>query len=279
MMFLPIIILALVQGLTEFLPISSSGHLILTHFALDDASMMGASKQKTMDIAVHIGTLLAVMAYFWHDVFMMAQGGVHLIRRRKTIQSRLAKNIIIASVPVILCGFILFQLNFTLFDSVHVVAWSTLLFGIVLYFADRSVELEEPVERFSVRESIIYGVFQCLALIPGVSRSGVTMTAGRFMGHSRIEAARFSLLIGIVAIAGAGVLASIAIVPDVTATDEFLKILGVGVLVSCVAAYGAIWCMMKWVSKSTFTPFVIYRVVLGLILLSLLYGGVIPRNI
>jgi len=280
MIFTHIAILALVQGVTEFLPISSSGHLVLTHFAMNDGSVMVVAQQKTMDVAVHVGTLIAVIAYFWRDVFTLARGGVDILCARKTNESRLTFNIVIASIPVIIAGLILFQFDFSFFDSLYVVAWSTLIFGIVLYVADKSVELAEPVERFSIRESMIYGLFQCLALIPGVSRSGITMTAGRFMGHSRVEAARFSLLLGMVAISGAGTLTGMSILSDVGDIDNgFITVLAIGAGLSCVSAYGAIWLMMRWVSKSTFTPFVIYRVVLGVILLGLLYGGVIPQNI
>ena len=280
MIFTHIAILALVQGITEFLPISSSGHLVLTHFGMNDGSVMDVAQQKTIDVAVHVGTLIAVMAYFWRDVFTLARGGVYILRARKTNESRLTFNIIIASIPVIIAGLILFQFDFSFFDSLYVVAWSTLIFGIVLYVADKSVELAEPVERFSIRESLIYGLFQCLALIPGVSRSGITMTAGRFMGHSRVEAARFSLLLGMVAISGAGTLTGMSMVSNVGDIDNgFITVLAIGAGLSCVSAYGAIWLMMRWVSKSTFTPFVIYRVVLGVVLLGLLYGGVIPQNI
>jgi undecaprenyl-diphosphatase len=125
---------------------------------------------------------------------------------------------------------------------------------------------------------MIYGLFQCLALIPGVSRSGITMTAGRFMGHSRVEAARFSLLLGMVAIAGAGLLTGLSLISGAAMYDGFLTMLSVGMAVSCVSAYIAIWLMMRWVSKSTFTPFVIYRIVLGTALLILLYSDIIPNN-
>ena len=182
------------------------------------------------------------------------------------------------SLPVIILGAILFQIDLTIFDSLAIVAWMTLIFGVVLYFADRLPESVEMNESPSIRQACIYGLFQCLALVPGVSRSGITMTAGRLMKHSRIEAARFSLLLGMVAIAGAGCLAAISLLSDVIISSDFWMILALGVLISCVAAYMAIYCMMQWISKASFTPFVIYRIILGIGLLMLLYSGVIPQD-
>lgn len=279
MIFLPIFILAFIQGITEFLPVSSSGHLVLVHSLFGDDFSLSAELQKIMDIAVHVGTLFAVMLYFRKDLQSLVFGGFSLILFRwKNPNSIMALKVIVASIPVIIVGLIVFKVDVTIFDSLSLMAWMSIIFGGVLFFADRKAQSEAIVEDFTWRQAIIYGLAQCLALVPGVSRSGITMTAGRFLGHNRTQAARFSLLLGMVAIAGAGTLTGFSLVSDVQVTREFLSILAVGVAVSFVTAYVAIVVMMRWISSSSFTPFVVYRIVLGCVLLGLLYSGVIPQD-
>lgn len=278
MVYLPIIILALIQGITEFLPISSSGHLVLAHYFLEEDVYTSPQHHKIMDIAVHVGTLIAVMLYFRADVAHLIKGGIHTVRHQNTSDRRLFLSVLVGSLPVIILGAVLFQIDLTIFDSLAIVAWMTLIFGVVLYFGDRFPESVEMDESPSIKQSLIYGLFQCVALVPGVSRSGITITAGRLMKHSRVEAARFSLLLGMVAIAGAGCLAAVSLLSDIAISADFWMILALGALISCVAAYLAIYCMMRWISKASFTPFVIYRIILGISLLVLLYSGVIPQN-
>jgi len=275
MAFLPIIILSIIQGITEFLPISSSGHLVLIHELMSDE--LNKVDQKRLDIAVHIGTLLAVILYFQSDFIKLILGGFDILRLRfntdNAIQSRL---IIIASIPVIIAGFILFSTNMTLFDGLHIMAWMSIIFGLLLYIADKQPETTTTIQNLTVKNSLFYGFAQCLALIPGVSRSGITMTAGRFLGHSRTESARMSLLMGMVTIAAAGILTSLSLFQSHPPSNDFLIIAAIGIAVSFITAYIAIWIMMKWFSgKGTMVPFVIYRVSLGVVLLSLLYGGII----
>lgn len=279
MILLPIVILAIIQGITEFLPISSSGHLVLTHAALGDALSLNDLSEKRLDIAVHIGTLFAVILYFRKDFLSLIMGGLDLVRlNRSTINAQKTYLILISSIPVIVCGLGLFLFDPTVFDALHIMAWMTLIFGVVLYFADKIPEQTRTVEEYSLKEGIIIGLAQCLALIPGVSRSGITMTAGRFLGHSRIESARFSLLLGMVTISSAGALTGLSLIDDQSVTSEFLTMIVTGIIVSFLTAYAAILLMMKWLKNNSFMPFVIYRVVLGLLLLGLLYGGFIPEN-
>jgi len=277
MMFLPVIILALIQGVTEFLPISSSGHLVLAHYVLEDGKTLSDLDQKRLDIAVHIGTLFAVLLYFRQDFIALITGGIHMILGRfKTVEAHKTSLILTASIPVIIMGFFLFQLDMSLFDSIEMMAWATLFFGVVLYIADGVPESETRVEDFRFKHALFYGMAQCLALIPGVSRSGITMTAGRFLGHSRIEAARMALLMGMVTITAAGTLAGIDVFHDHNVTQTFILMMGLGMVLSFLSAYIAIWVMMRWFAQSgTMTPFVIYRVILGLALLILIYSGVI----
>lgn len=280
MILLPIVILAIVQGITEFLPISSSGHLVITHALLDDQAITSDLAQKRLDIAVHIGTLLAVILYFHKDFFDLIVGFFALMTRKKeNVSAKKTSLILMASAPVMVCGFLLFIFDPTIFDSLEIIAWMTLVFGIALYLTDKSPERTVTIEQYSWKEAMIIGVAQCFALIPGVSRSGITMTAGRFLGHSRVEAARFSLLMGMVTIAAAGALTSISIFEDETLNSEFLTMLGVGIAVSFVMAYLTILIMMRWLKHNSFKPFVIYRIVMGLGLLALIYSGIIPENL
>ena len=281
MIFLPIVILAIIQGITEFLPISSSGHLVLVHYFFDDAESLTALDKKRLDIAVHIGTLLAVIAYFRRDFIDLIIGGIDLLQLKfDTDNATKAKLIIIASIPVIICGFILFAMDMTIFDSLEYIAWMSIIFGVILYFADKKPESDIVLKQFSYKNALFYGFAQCIALIPGVSRSGITMTAGRFLGHSRVQAARMSLLMGIVTIAAAGALTSLSLFQDSNISREFFKIAGIGIILSFITAYIAIMIMMKWFSDNgSMTPFVIYRVILGIGMLILLYSGVISENI
>jgi undecaprenyl-diphosphatase len=276
MIFLPVIILAIIQGVTEFLPISSSGHLVLVHEFIDDEGQFDALAKKRLDVGVHIGTLLAVILYFRNDFIELIKGALLLLKRdnynpltRKTI------NLLIASLPVIIAGLIIFSINPTMFDSITIIAWTTLLFGILLYICDKKPESEEQIENFSKQQALFYGFAQCLALIPGVSRSGITMTAGRYLGHSRTEAAKFSMLMGMVTIGAAGSLTGLSLFQDETLSSDFLIMLCTGMVIAFLTAYISILIMMKWLRQNSFTPFVIYRVLLGLALLALIYSGVI----
>jgi len=270
--YLPTIFLAFIQGLTEFLPISSSGHLVLIHEFVDTA--LSDINQKRMDVAVHIGTLFAVFIYFRGDLWDLICGGIDLIRFKKTVKRHKTLMIAISSVPVIILGFVVFMIDMTLFDSVHIMAWATIIFGVILYVADRRVQTSTSIEEFNVKNALVYGVAQCFALIPGVSRSGVTMTAGRFMGHSRVAAARYSLLMGMITISAAGFLGACSAINDTDISMNFINLIAIGMVVSFITAYATIYFMMRWFSgQGTMTPFVIYRLLLGIILLVGIYSG------
>jgi len=263
MPFYYILILALIQGITEFLPISSSGHLVLAHH------MMGqqTTHALTLDVAVHVGTLFAVLLYFRGDICRMLCG------LKKGGDRHLTAAIIIGSLPVIIAGFLLHITGPDWTRSLYLTAWCTLIFGIVLWVADKYKPAQKTLDDLTLRDAFFIGCAQVLALIPGTSRSGITMTAARWLGFSRTECARFSLLLAIVAISGAGTLGGI----DLIRSGDFS--LGFDVLLAAFMAFlsglAAIALMMRWLEKASFTPFVIYRIVLGIILLGLLYGGVI----
>jgi undecaprenyl-diphosphatase len=171
----------------------------------------------------------------------------------------------------------MFSMDVTMFDSISVIAWTTLIFAILLYISDQFPQRVITIP--TKKQAFFYGLFQCLALIPGVSRSGITMTIGRFLGHDRVNAARYSMLLGMVAILGAGLLTANSLISHTNFTNDFWVILCVGAVASCITAYITIVVMMRWVKKASFTPFVVYRVILAGVLLFLIHNGMIPEKI
>ncbi len=266
-----LIILALVQGITEFLPISSSGHLVLAHAALGHAEQMSEQQEKILDIAVHVGTLFAVCLYFRADLWRLILGGIDILRFRQTDNRRLALFALYASIPVIAAGFALHSFDAAIFDSLVVIGWTTLIFGVALWVADHYRPNERSIDTMGTKDAVLIGLSQIIALIPGTSRSGITMTMARWLGFSRTEAARFSLLLSIIAIAGAGTLAGLDVISIGSAA--FTRDLFIGAALAAVSAFITIALMMNWLLKASFTPFAVYRVILGAVLLGLYYGG------
>jgi undecaprenyl-diphosphatase len=272
-----IMIIALLQGLTEFLPISSSGHLVLAWEAFDllELSVPGFSDKDrlTIDIAVHVGTLFAVVLYFRADVLRLIKGFWTLCRRRSNANSELFLKVLVASIPVIIAGLLVKEFAAILLRSPWIIAVSTILFGLLLWFVDRSTMTVRKLDHISYKEALFIGFMQVLALIPGTSRSGITMTAGRVLGMERAETARFSMLLAIPAIGGAGALAGLdLIIAGDTALNQGALW---AVVVSFMTALVAIWAMMGWLRRANFTVFVIYRLMLGALLIAAIYTGVI----
>ncbi|HER26033.1 MAG TPA: undecaprenyl-diphosphate phosphatase [Rhodospirillales bacterium] len=262
---LHIVVLALVQGITEFLPISSSGHLVLVPV------LTGWQDQGLMiDVAVHVGTLFAVILYFWRDVLALIQGVLNLLRGRIDANTRMAGLIVLATLPVIVVGYALKQYGMEELRSITVIGWTTLGFGIVLYVADKMGMTLRRMEHMGVSDGVIIGLAQVLALIPGTSRSGITMTAARLLGVERTDAARFSMLLSIPTIVGAGVLMGLELYQTGNAQLTSDAILAAGL--AFVSALIAITLFMAWLRRSGFTPFVIYRIILGGGLLAFAYG-------
>lgn len=246
----------MVQGLTEFLPISSSGHLILASkiLKLDDQSLV-------IDVAVHVGTLFAVIAYFWRDLLSLGVGAARLLSGRRDPRSRLVYLLVIATLPVIVGGFLLNRYFPHGFRSVELIAWTTLGFAIVLWISDQLGMTVRRVEHLHYGSALFIGLAQVLALIPGTSRAGITMTAGRMLGMERTEAARFSILLSVPTIVGAGALTGLDLLHSGYATLQVSAFFATAL--SFVAGMIAIAVMMRWLRKSSFTPFVIYRIALG----------------
>lgn len=264
-----LLILAVVQGLTEFLPISSSGHLVLT------SRVLGWEDQGVaIDIAVHVGTLLAVMIYFWRDVGRVMTGTLRLLTFRGGPDARLAIMLLIATLPIVLAGFLARDIVSTVFRSVELIAWATIGFALLLWLADRIGMTVQRMEHLGAFGALAIGLSQILALIPGTSRSGITMTAGRFLGMERAEAARFSLLLSIPTIIGAGTLKGVEVWQAGDIALGYDAAIAIGF--SFVAGLASIAAMMRWLQTSGFGPFVVYRIALGILLLWWVYGSRLP---
>lgn len=262
-----LIVLAAVQGVTEFLPISSSAHLILIP-ALTGWPDQGLA----VDVAMHIGTLAAVALYFRGDVAAMAVGVLDIVRRRPGGEARLTGRVIVATIPVVVAGAALHDAVATDWRSPVVITATTALFGILLWAADRGRDdAAATVADLTWRGAVLIGLAQVLALVPGTSRSGVTMTAALVLGLRRAEAARFSLLLSIPTTAAAGVLA----VRDlVRAGDAALQAdAAVAAALAFVCAFAAIGALMRWLRRASFLPFVVYRLLLAAVLAAFLAGA------
>jgi undecaprenyl-diphosphatase len=269
-------VLALVQGLTELLPISSSAHLILTWevFArLEQPVDLGGQQELMLDIAGHIGTLAAIVLYFWRDVLAILGGALRLLMGRVDRRSRLFLLVLLSVIPAAVAGFLIQDIAAQELRLVELIAWTQIGFGLLLYLADRIGMTIRKIDHLRVVDVAVLGLAQALALIPGTSRSGITMTAGRFLGLERSEAARFSFLMAMPAIAGAGILAAL----DLMEMDSASASLGTDALITAAlsffASLAAVAFLMAWIRRQSFTIFVVYRVALGAFLLWLVYSG------
>ncbi len=262
-----IIVLAIIQGITEFLPISSSGHLILI-----PAFTGWPDQGLATDVMVHVGSLVAVLAYFWRDVIGLARGTLNLARGKVTTEGKLAIYIVLATIPAVAFGIFLKSsgMSATL-RSIEIIAWNAIIFGLLLYIADVVGKRVKVMEDMTFAPAILIGVAQAFALIPGTSRSGATMTAARFLGFERAEAARFSFLLGIPAIAGAGLLT----VKDFVDAGQGIPSDALwAAFLTFFSALAAIALLMAIVKRTSFLVFVIYRLALGLLLFALLYDWI-----
>ncbi|MCD7060292.1 undecaprenyl-diphosphate phosphatase [Pelagibacterium xiamenense] len=267
------VFLALVQGITEFLPISSSAHLILGHAILSALGVeaITAAEELAIDIALHVGSLGAVIVYFRRDIWLLLQGLFDGLTGKGGRRFRLLLVVIAASIPIVVIGFAAKDLVTEFARSITIIAWTTILFGIALWFSDRAREAKSDIESLSWRDAMVVGFAQCIAIIPGVSRSGICMTAGRAVGLDRPLSARLAMLLSIPTILGAGVLAGYDLYKAGNAEVTGNAIFG-GIL-AFFAALAAIALLMRWLKSQNYTPFVIYRLVLGVVLLALVYGG------
>lgn len=261
--FWHILALAILQGLTEFLPISSSAHLILL------PQLLGWSDQGlAFDVAVHVGTLTAVIVYFRSELILMARDwGSSLIGRPQTMESRLVWAVLLGTVPAGLAGLLLNGIMETSLRSPIVIAFAMIGFGLLLWVSDALGMRVRDEHSLTWKDVLVVGFAQALSLIPGTSRSGITMTAGLSMGLSRRGAARFSFLLAIPLILLAG---SFKVVELVRQTDTVdWSALLTGSFASAISAYVCIELFLKLIERIGMFPFVLYRLLLGAVLLVL----------
>jgi undecaprenyl-diphosphatase len=261
------IVLGIVQGFSEFLPISSSGHLELTRwlFGWED---LPEDTQIAFDVALHFGTLIAVVGYFRADIARYVTQGTRLLWRRDRpvdTDGRIAWLLLLATVPAGLAGVLLEDQISDRLGTPTIIAVSLIVFGLLLYWADRQTGTR-TVEGFSVRDALIVGGAQTLALNPGTSRSGITMTAARKVGFDRDSAARISFLMSLPVIGGAVVFKVGGLIVD-GIPDGLLAPMIAGVIASGLSGWLAVWGTLRLIRTRTFTPFVVYRCIVGVLVL------------
>ncbi len=248
-----IFILSVIQGITEFLPISSSSHLILTSKFLNFSS-----QSLSIDVSLHIGSFIAVLTYFYKEILNFLDNKILFLK------------IFIASVPIMIIGFLLVESELIeKIRNLEIIAWTTLIFGILLYFSDK-FKLEKNIKKnFTYRSAIFIGLFQILALIPGVSRSGIAITAARLLGFKRIDAAKISFLVSLPILGAVSFfgLKNLIIEENINFTISNL----ISVVLSFFFSLITIKYFLKFINKFSLNVFVYYRVLLGLILLILAY--------
>lgn len=260
-----LIILSIIQGLTEFWPVSSSGHLNLVHLMTN-----WQDQGPLIDVAVHFGSLFAVLIYFWRDIWMLLQAAGNILRLRFNDETRLLMYLVVASIPLLVCGYLLLKSGvYKQLRTVEVIAWANIIFALALWWCDEKPPVKRTVEETTWKDALFVGFVQILALIPGASRAGVTMSAARFMAFKRVEAARFSMLLAIPSILGLGLGTVFELYQSGDAGLQSDAIF-VGVL-SFITAFFSIWFMMALLKHMTMLPFVIYRLLLGGFLLAFIY--------
>tara|TARA_B100000614_G_C14506655_1_gene476849 strand:- start:139 stop:906 length:768 start_codon:yes stop_codon:yes gene_type:complete len=250
--FIEILILSAIQGISEFLPISSSAHLILisNFYDFKTSSLL-------IDISLHLGSLFAIVFYFKKDLFDLKNN------------KRLLGLIIVGSIPLMIFGYILHTSNLIYFvRNVEIIAWTTLFFGLILYFSDQSKTEKNISKNLNLKSIIFIGIFQILALIPGVSRAGITITAARFLNYNRVDSTKISFLLSIPALIGAS---SLGITNAFKETLEISYLLIIAIVLSFLFSFITVKYFLKYVNNFSLNIFVIYRVFLGIILLLIIY--------
>ena len=250
--FIEIIILSAIQGISEFLPISSSAHLIIVSslYDLKASSLL-------IDISLHLGSLIAIMFFFRKDLFYLKHN------------QKLFKLIIIGSMPLIIFGYILHSTELIHFlRNIKIIAWTTLFFGIVLYLADQRKSDQNISSNLNIRTILFIGLFQILALVPGVSRAGITMTAARFLNFNRVDSGKISFFLSIPALAGASFLGLKDIQKE---TLEINLLVIIAIVLSFLFSYITVKFFLNYLNKFSLNVFVIYRLIIAFILLSIIY--------
>tara|TARA_Y100000590_G_scaffold435104_1_gene554164 strand:+ start:552 stop:1319 length:768 start_codon:yes stop_codon:yes gene_type:complete len=248
-----ILILSAVQGISEFLPVSSAAHVILIskYYAFNNQNLL-------IDICLHLGSLLAIIFYFRNDLINFIKNKNFLIK------------ILVGTVPIVPLGYIVYQTG--LIDqlrNLEVIGWTSLIFGILLYISDKTKISKKIDQNFTNKSAIIIGIFQVLALIPGVSRSGITITSGRFLGFDRFDSAKISFFLSIPTLTAASVLGIYNIYKEGSAELNFLAI--IAVIFSFIFSYITIALFFKFIKKFSLNIFIIYRIFISLFILTIVY--------
>ena len=266
------IVLGITQGLSEYLPISSSGHLILVPwlFGWDDFAGNDHLK-KTFDVALHMGTLAGALAYFRADVMRYSRASLRMIGHldRATVDGRIGWMLLLSTIPAALVGALLDSKIETLDDKIWLIAVMLIALGLLLLIADRLTG-KRQVHEFRARDAVIMGTAQMIALQPGSSRSGLTITAGRWLGFDRDSAARLSFLMALPITAGAGFYKLADVIANGGIPSELRGAFVAGIIASGITGWFAVWGMLRFVRSRTFAPFVVYRVAAGVGVLILL---------
>lgn len=271
------IVLGIVQGLSEFLPISSSGHLALVPwlFGWDDFEG-NDSLAKAFDVALHIGTLAGAVAYFRADLGRYLREGLRLLvpanRGTATTDGRIAWLLVVSAVPAAITGAALDSTIEELDDVYGLIGVMLIVGGVLLLVADRLGGMRSGDE-FRLRDALLMGLGQAAALQPGVSRSGVTITVARALKFDRVAAARLSFLMSLPIIAGAGVYKLVDVMGEGGVPSDFVAAFAVGMATAAITGYAAVWGTIRYVQTRTFTPFVLYRFVVGLAVIGLVVAG------
>jgi undecaprenyl-diphosphatase len=276
MTILQAIILGIVQGLTEFLPISSSGHLILVpwlfnwHFLLENPGL-----NKTFDVALHLGTFVAVLAYFWREVVRLIVAWFRSIGRRSLAEpeAKLAWLLLVSTIPAALVGVALESFITDQLGRPWIIAVAMIVFAGFMYAVDHIAKLDRDLGSLGWGGAVLIGVAQALALIPGVSRSGVTMMAGLLLRFDRESAARYSFLLSIPVIGGAAAFKALEVAKDGLPAGTATPFL-VGMVSAAVSGLAAIWFVLAYLKRHNFNLFVVYRIVVGVAILILVVAGV-----
>ena len=248
-----ILILAVIQGISEFLPVSSVAHLVVVakYYTFNNQNLL-------IDLCLHLGSLIAIIFYFRKDLLNFIQNKTFLIK------------ILIGTIPIIPAGYILYQTGLiNHLRSIEIIGWASLIFGILLYVSDK-VKITKKIDtEFTSKSAIIIGIFQVLALIPGVSRAGITITSGRLLGFNRLDAAKISFFLSIPALAAASLLGIYNVYKEDSAELNFLAI--IAVIFSFIFSYLTIMLFLNYIRKFSLSVFVIYRILLSLLLLFIVY--------
>jgi len=250
--YLEVLILSIIQGISEFLPVSSSAHLILFSNIIDFSN-----QSLIFDVGLHLGSLLAILFYFRKELLNIPN------------DKKLFNLILIGSVPLILVGYIVYSTGIiNAFRSLKVIAWTTLIFGLLMYFAD-TFKIKKNIEKdLTIKNILIIGTLQILALIPGVSRSGITITAGRFLNFDRHDSTKISFYLSIPALMGASALALKDVINE---NVEFNFFLIISIILSFIFSYLTIKYFLIYTKRFSLKFFVIYRIILSIIIFSIIY--------